>query len=86
MDTDAPATEPSPVTETVMPAKADRPPPIILTSATNLVQLQKQLKCVAKQTFEFRNSRNGTRVITKDMVNFQVGGVSDETVKYGYRF
>jgi hypothetical protein len=37
MDTDAPATEPSPTTETVMPAKADRPPPIILTTGKNLI-------------------------------------------------
>jgi hypothetical protein len=29
-------------------------------------------RCVAKQAFEFCNTRNGTRVITKDMVNFQV--------------
>jgi hypothetical protein len=33
--------------------------------------LQKQLKCVAKQTFEFRNTRNGTRVITKEIADFQ---------------
>jgi hypothetical protein len=72
MDTDAPATEQSPTTEAVTPAKAARPPPIIVTTATNLVQFQKQLKRVAKQIFEFRNTRNGTRVITKDMTDFQV--------------
>jgi hypothetical protein len=43
-----------------------------LTSAANLIQLQKQLKGVAKQSFEFRNTRNGTRVVTKDMVDYQV--------------
>jgi hypothetical protein len=43
----------------------------VLTSETNLIQLQKQLKGVAKQTFEFRSTKNGTRVITKDMVDFQ---------------
>jgi hypothetical protein len=26
---------------------------------------------VAKQVFEFRNTKNGTRVITKDMVDFE---------------
>jgi hypothetical protein len=36
-----------------------------------LIQLQKQLKGVAKQNFEFRNTRNGTRVVTKDMVDYQ---------------
>jgi hypothetical protein len=35
-----------------------------------LIQLQKQLKTVAKQSFEFRTIRNGTRVITKDMVYY----------------
>jgi hypothetical protein len=71
MDTDAPTTELSQATEEAVPAKVDRPSPIVLTSATNLVQLMKQLKCVAKQAFEFRNTRNGTRVITKGMVDFQ---------------
>jgi hypothetical protein len=40
-------------------------------SAANLIQLQKQLKGVAKQNFEFRSTRNGTRVVTKDMVDYQ---------------
>jgi hypothetical protein len=71
MDIDAPAIVPSPTTQTVMPAKADRSPPIILNPATKLIQLQKQQKCVAKQAFEFRNNRNGTRVVTKDMADFQ---------------
>jgi hypothetical protein len=43
----------------------------VLTSAANLIQLQKQIKGVAKQHFEFRNTRNGTRVVTKDMVDYQ---------------
>jgi hypothetical protein len=44
--------------------------PIILTSTTNLIQLQRQLKNVAKDDFEFRNTKNGTRVITKSMTDF----------------
>jgi hypothetical protein len=44
-----------------------RPPPIILTSAVNLIQLQKQLRNVVKGDFEFRNTRNGTRVVIKGM-------------------
>jgi hypothetical protein len=66
MDTDSPAAESSPAAE-----EAGRPPPIVLTSATNLIQLQKQLKGVAKQAFEVRNTKNGTRIITKDVVDFQ---------------
>jgi hypothetical protein len=69
MDTDAPVTE-SKSTEAEATGKSGRPPPIILTSAANLIQLQKQLKSVAKQSFEFRNAKNGTRVVTKDMVDY----------------
>jgi hypothetical protein len=47
-----------------------RPPPIILTSATNLIQLQKKLKGMVKGNFEFRNTRTGTRVVTKEMADF----------------
>jgi hypothetical protein len=45
--------------------KTGRPPPIILTSATNLITLQAKLKGLVHVSFEFRNTRNGTRVITK---------------------
>jgi hypothetical protein len=37
-----------------------RLPPIILTSALNLLQLQKNIKGVVKGSFEFRNTKNGT--------------------------
>jgi hypothetical protein len=52
------------------PKKSSRPPPIVLTSAANLIQLQKQLKVVTRENFELRNTRNGTRVVTKDMVDY----------------
>jgi hypothetical protein len=57
--------------EEAVPEKACRSPPIVLTSVTNLIQFQKQLKGVTKQIFEFRSTKNGTRVITKDMVDFK---------------
>jgi hypothetical protein len=47
-----------------------RPPPIILTSAINLIQLQKQLKGLVEGSFEFRNTRNGTRIVTKEIADF----------------
>jgi hypothetical protein len=47
-----------------------RPPPIILASAINLIQLQKQLKYFVKGSFEFRNTRNGTIVVTKENKDF----------------
>jgi hypothetical protein len=49
-----------------------RPPPIILAYAINLIQLQKQLNGLVKGSFEFRNTRNGTRVVTKEMTDFSV--------------
>jgi hypothetical protein len=51
-------------------SRRGRPPPIMLTSATNLIQLQKQLKGLVKGSFEFRNTRTGTRVVTKEMADF----------------
>jgi hypothetical protein len=49
MDTDAPGTE-SIAAEEAVSGKLGRLPPVVLTSATNLIQLQKQLKGMAKQT------------------------------------
>jgi hypothetical protein len=61
MDTKSFGTEESPQEET--PGKTGRPPPIVTAATTNLLQLQ-------KKTFEFRNTRNGTRVITKTLADF----------------
>jgi hypothetical protein len=44
---------------------------MVVTSAVNLIQLQKQLKGVVKENFEFLSTRNGTRVITRSMTDFQ---------------
>jgi hypothetical protein len=71
IDTDSTSTEAITHEETV-PGKANRPPPIVLTSKSNLINLQKQLISVVKDDFEFRNTRNGTRVITKGMADFEV--------------
>jgi hypothetical protein len=53
-------------------------------SATNLIQLQKRLKVVAKQMFEFHSTRNGTRVLTKDMVDYQVVKAHFEIANLSY--
>jgi hypothetical protein len=47
MDNDASGTEATSNKESV-PGKTVRPPPIILTSTTNVIELQKQLKIVVK--------------------------------------
>jgi hypothetical protein len=70
MGTDSASTKTNPE-EKAVPGKAGRPPPIVLTSAVNLIQLQKQLKGVVSGNFEFRSTRNGTRVITRGMADFQ---------------
>jgi hypothetical protein len=56
--------------EEAVPGNTGRPPPIVLTSATNLIHVQKQLKGLVKDNFEFRSTRNGTRIITKTMADF----------------
>jgi hypothetical protein len=68
MDTDSSGSESTP--QETVPAKTCRPPPIILTSAANLIQLQKQLKHVVRKDFEFHNTRSGTRVLTRGMADF----------------
>jgi hypothetical protein len=50
MYTDAFGTEAN-SNEEAVPGKTGRPPPIILTSTTNLIQLQKELKIVVKENF-----------------------------------
>jgi hypothetical protein len=69
MDTDTSGTEANTVEEAV-PGKAGRPPPIILTATTNLIQ-KRQLKNVSKGVFAFRNIKTGTRVITRSMTDFE---------------
>jgi hypothetical protein len=51
-------------------SRTGRPPPIVITAATNLLQLQKAVKRVVKDYFEFRSTRIGTRVITKTLADF----------------
>jgi hypothetical protein len=51
-------------------SQMSRPPPIVLTSEENLIRLQKKLKSLCKDSFEFRSTRNGTRVVTREMADF----------------
>jgi hypothetical protein len=52
------------------PSVIGRPPPIVLTSEVNLIALQRQLKPLSKGNFEFRTTRNGTKVVTKEMADY----------------
>jgi hypothetical protein len=40
-----------------------------MTSTTNPIRLQSDLKVNVKGEYEFRNTRNGTRIVTKEMVD-----------------
>jgi hypothetical protein len=67
MDTDSVSTETTSLEETT--AKTGRPPQIIITSAVNLIHLQKQQNNVVEEEFEFRTTRNGTKIITRGMMD-----------------
>jgi hypothetical protein len=56
--------------EQKVPRKSGRPSPIVMTSTTNLIQLQSDLKEHVNGEYEFRNARNGTRVITKEIAYY----------------
>jgi hypothetical protein len=49
---------------------AGRPPPIVLTSSVNLIKLERDIKSIAKNKYEFRTTRNGIRVMTKEMADY----------------
>jgi hypothetical protein len=69
VDTEASNTEEGPQEEAT-PGKTGRPPPIVIIATVNLLQLQKHIKSVVKENFEFRNTRNGSRIITKTLGDF----------------
>jgi hypothetical protein len=51
-------------------SQAGRLNPSVLTSQVNLTHFQRQLKGLLKDNFEFRNIRNETRFVTKEMADF----------------
>jgi hypothetical protein len=52
------------------PRKQGRRSLTIMTSTTNFIRLQSDLKDFVKGEYEFRNTRNGTRIITKEMADY----------------
>jgi hypothetical protein len=67
-----------------LPGKAGRLPPIVLTSAANLMQLQKQVRSVAKQSFEFRSTRKGAQVTTRNMVDYLAVKAHFDSINMSY--
>jgi hypothetical protein len=59
------------VSEKKTPRKSGRPSPIVMTSTTNVIRLQRDIKEHVKGEYEFRNTRNGTRIIKKEMEAIQ---------------
>jgi hypothetical protein len=56
--------------ETPQRTGKDRPPPIIITSQVNLLQFQKEVKAITKGSFELRNTKHGTRAISREMADY----------------
>jgi hypothetical protein len=50
--------------------KAGRPPPIVLTSKINFIALQKEIKPTVTESFAFRNTRTGTKIMSKEMTDY----------------
>jgi hypothetical protein len=69
MDMETTATE-NTLPKQQAPRKPSRPPPKVMTSTTILIQLQSDLKDHIKGQYEFRNTRYGTRIMTKEMTDY----------------
>jgi hypothetical protein len=74
MDIEGPVVEGTNKTQEGVPqqevlSKSGRPPPIVLTAATNLMQLQRQFRGFVTGNFEFRSTRSGTRIVTKEVAD-----------------
>jgi hypothetical protein len=50
--------------------KAGRPPPIVLTATTKTVCTTEIHRGIITGNFQFRNTRSGTRIVTKEMTDF----------------
>jgi hypothetical protein len=77
-------TENTEVQQQQSPSKSGRPPPIVLTSTTNLIQLQRQITKFTTGNFEFRNTRNGTRIVTKEMADFSAFKKCQERTNFSW--
>jgi hypothetical protein len=54
------------------PRTTGRPPPLVLTSAINLIHLQSELKELVKGNFKLVNTKSGTRIISREMSDYSV--------------
>jgi hypothetical protein len=56
--------------ETLQRTGQNRPPPIIITSQINFLKFQGEIKAIIRGIFELRNTKYGTRVITRKMADY----------------
>jgi hypothetical protein len=56
--------------ETLQRTGKDRPPPIIITLQINLLKFQGEIKAIITGIFELRNTKYGTRVITRKVADY----------------
>jgi hypothetical protein len=54
------------------PKYSGRPPPIVVTTSINLIKTQKEIKPKLKGDFTLRNTKNGTRLTTKNMDDYSI--------------
>jgi hypothetical protein len=54
------------------PARIVLPPPIALTSVINLVHLQNQLEKYSKAISSFKNTQNGTKIVTGEITDYSI--------------
>jgi hypothetical protein len=47
-----------------------RPPPIVLTSAVNLIKTEKDIRSKVKGDFHLKTTWNGVRVVTREMADY----------------
>jgi hypothetical protein len=52
------------------PKTPGRPPPTMITSTTNLIRFQRDVKYHIKREYEFRNTGNRARTTTKETVDY----------------
>jgi hypothetical protein len=63
-------TEPSTKQQQQTAKGAGRPPPIVLTSSVKLIKLERGIKDIVKNKYEFRTTRNVIQVMTKEMADY----------------
>jgi hypothetical protein len=63
-------TEPSTHQQQRTAKGAGRPPPIVFTSSVHLIKLERGIKNIVKNKYEFRTTRNGIRAMKKEMADY----------------